>query len=30
MENALPTVDTGIENHSIPRTQIFSVSNLNG
>jgi hypothetical protein len=30
MENALATVDTGVKNHAIPRTQLFSVSNLNG
>jgi hypothetical protein len=29
MENALATVDAGVENHSITRTQLFSVSDLN-
>jgi hypothetical protein len=29
MENALATVDAGVKNHSIPRTQLFSVGNLN-
>jgi hypothetical protein len=30
MKNALPTVDASVENHPIPRTQLFSVGNLNG
>jgi hypothetical protein len=30
MENALPTIDTGVKNHPIPRTQLFSIGNLNG
>jgi hypothetical protein len=30
VKNALTTVDTGVKNHAIPRTQLFSVSNLNG
>jgi hypothetical protein len=30
MENALATVNAGVKNHSIPRTQLFYIGNLNG